>query len=312
MPRPLRQHAPGTFHFITSRCYQARFLLRPDARINAAILMWLARAQRHCPGILVYAIVVMSNHVHVLAQDTDGSLAKWTQYFFGNLAKSVNAIRGRTGAVWSRRHSSEPVLDPAALLERLVYIVANPAQSGLCRTHDEWPGILLFVPTAAPRHIDVSWFDAEHFKALCRVAAAESSPRPTAEDARITGTFTVHPLPVSDAADGPTRVMDSVVQREYEIAEDRRHAGSGFMTREAVLSQRWDAAPAAPKVSPRPLCHTTEPALRAQFRETYRAFVAAFRDAAAEWARGILTVEFPDWCYRPRGGLVRAPPLALG
>ncbi|HLM48624.1 MAG TPA: hypothetical protein VK458_32470, partial [Myxococcaceae bacterium] len=52
--------------------------------------------------------------------------------------------------------------------------------------------------------------------------------------------------------------------------------------------------------SARPLGHaSTRQALKA-LREQYRAFVAAFREAAARWRRGDFSARFPLFSFPPR------------
>ena len=54
------------------------------------------------------------------------------------------------------------------------------------------------------------------------------------------------------------------------------------------------------KRSPRPLGHaSTRQALR-ELREQYRAFVAAFREAATRWRWGDFTASFPLYSFPPR------------
>jgi len=60
MSRP-RQIVPGATVFVTRRCTQRQFLLKPSRLVNQVFLYCLAyAAARH--GILVHAFIVMSNH----------------------------------------------------------------------------------------------------------------------------------------------------------------------------------------------------------------------------------------------------------
>ncbi|WP_232536851.1 hypothetical protein [Cystobacter fuscus] len=63
------------------------------------------------------------------------------------------------------------------------------------------------------------------------------------------------------------------------------------------------------KRNPRPLGHaSTRQALR-QLREQYRAFVAAFREAAAQWMRGDFSAPFALYSFPPR--VVPRPPTRI-
>ncbi len=271
MGRPLRCHRPGTYHLLTSRCQQARFFFRPDARINRAVLVWLARAQERWPGVRVFAICVMSNHLHVLVEDVAGDLAAWSAYVLGNLARSVNRIRGREGQVFARRYSAEPVLDTEALLDRFAYIVCNPVQAGLCARAADWPGINLWSRSGQIER----WVTKR-------------------------GVFAIYPLPGMGS-----RGVTEVRERERGLGEARARAGLGVLGVARILAQRWQDRPTRPKRSPRPMCHAADRALREAFAEAHRAFVAAFREASARLREGFAGAVFPPWSYPPGRPLVR-------
>src|SRR4029077_18784069 len=66
-----------------------------------------------------------------------------------------------------------------------------------------------------------------------------------------------------------------------------------------VLRQRPQHRPARPERKPRPLCHTTQAALREENRERYRAFGVAFHEASGRWKAGDFHARFPDRAFRP-------------
>ena len=86
----------------------------------------------------------MSNHVHLLLSDARSQLSSFMEYFLGQLAKATNGLRKRSSPVFERRFSAEPVLDEAALKDRLLYLILNPVKAGLVEHHEQWPGICLY------------------------------------------------------------------------------------------------------------------------------------------------------------------------
>jgi hypothetical protein len=67
-----------------------------------------------------------------------------------------------------------------------------------------------------------------------------------------------------------------------------------------VREQHPHSRPERLKRSPRPLGHaSTRQALR-ELREQYRAFVSAFREAAARWRQGDFSARFPLFSFPPR------------
>jgi hypothetical protein len=247
----------------------------------------------------------MSNHLHLVVRDTKGLLAGWASYFLGNLARAVNGIRGRCGVVFERRYTATPVLDDAALLDRLVYVVTNPVRAGLCETSRHWPGVVLWARTEEPESREVSWID----HGPCRRARYRANKRgqapPDPERFRTSGALVLHPLVGH-------RVGEAIEARERDLAVERERSGRPAMTRAAVLAQDWDAAPRRPKRSPRPLCHASERSLRQAFVEGFREFVGAFRRASAEWRAGRRDVTFPPWSYPPGCPPVRLADARIG
>jgi len=66
-----------------------------------------------------------------------------------------------------------------------------------------------------------------------------------------------------------------------------------------VLKQRTHARPAPSEHQPRPPCHTSIPELLDAFRERYRIFVEAFRQASIRWRTGDPTAAFPESAIKP-------------
>jgi len=53
------------------------------------------------------------------------------------------------------------------------------------------------------------------------------------------------------------------------------------------------------KESPRPLCHANCPKVRQAFKEKYRAFVDAYREAVKRLKMGAILFTFPRYAYPP-------------
>ena len=160
--RPLRHLPPNTSWFVTSRCLQAQYLLRPDKEMTKRFGYWLGRALKRHPGIELFAAVQMSNHFHFVLKAATSELASFMAYFEANLAKAINQLRKRTGTVFHRRYSAEPILDEAAFDDRILYTVINPVRAGLVRSHEQWPGVILYSKTTVTDYT-FEWFDeAKH------------------------------------------------------------------------------------------------------------------------------------------------------
>lgn len=137
---PARPVFPGSFLFITRRCTQRQFVLRPDAETNNAFTYCLADAARRT-GVTVILSQMESNHHHTAAYDPLGQQVEFREHLHKMMAKSQNALRGRWENLWS---AEEPctveVMSAEDLLDKLVYIATNPVKDGLVEKVRHWPG----------------------------------------------------------------------------------------------------------------------------------------------------------------------------
>ena len=83
MGYPLRPLVPGTRYFVTMRCSEARFFLRPDADVNALSAYWLARANQRFPDIVLHGVMFMSNHLHLVVSDQGEATVEQAQQKIG-------------------------------------------------------------------------------------------------------------------------------------------------------------------------------------------------------------------------------------
>lgn len=141
MGRPIRMFEPDRLYFVTNRTLQGRLLLRPSAHVNQLVGGILARALHLFPQVELFAFVVMSNHIHLIARASGGALSAFMAYVEGNVARKVGHHHGWSGPFWHRRFSAEPILDDDVLLGRLMYIFGHGAKEGLVADPGEWPGL---------------------------------------------------------------------------------------------------------------------------------------------------------------------------
>lgn len=135
-----RRVVPGQYLFITRRCTQREFLLRPDEETNNAFVYLLAEAARRF-GMVVILSQMMSNHHHTVIYDPYGREVEFREHLHKMIARCQNALRGRWENLWS---AEEPctieVLSREALLDKLVYVATNPVKDGLVEKVHHWPG----------------------------------------------------------------------------------------------------------------------------------------------------------------------------
>ncbi|WP_437564069.1 transposase [Sorangium sp. So ce542] len=140
-----REIAAGATYLVTRRVLRRHFLLRPDAAINQLLVYALAVSTRRY-GVEVHALCAMSTHLHLVVTDVQGVLPRFLQYFHRLVALGTKVLREWEGPVWDHEATSVVrLMTPAAVVEKIAYVLANPVAAGLVRHATEWPGVKVHV-----------------------------------------------------------------------------------------------------------------------------------------------------------------------
>ncbi|WNG17931.1 transposase [Cystobacter fuscus] len=294
------------YYFVTSRCFQGRLLLRPSAEVNEVVGGVLARAVQQSAGTLrLYAFTFASNHFHLLVWARGAALAGFMQYLRANLSKKVGKLVDWSGGFWERRYSAEPVLDDTALVGRLRYVLAHGVKEGLVDRSAEWPGLTCLPQLLGPARRLFRWFNwtkrwskraSEDMAGEGRFALEWAEPVE----------LEVAPLPCWEGLkeEERQRAVRALVEQVEAEAQSR---GKPVLGESAVRAQHPHTRPEHLKRSPRPLGHASTRQALKELREQYRAFVAAFREAAAWWSRGdYFSALFPPFSFPPHVAPARA------
>jgi len=294
-PRPV---VPGRFLFITRRCTQRQFLLRPDAETNNTFTYCMADAAQRCEVDVVLS-QMMSNHHHGIVYDPHGREVEFREQFHKMFAKSQNALRGRWENLWA---SEEPcvieVVTRDDLLDKLVYVATNPVKDGLVEKVHHWPGpnfikALLtgkVIKTHRPKHF---------FR--------EAGPMPPELDLV---------LKLPDHFTGKAEFLAELRQRiaavEEQCARERQRTGRRVLGRRRVLRQSWRDTPTSrePRRGLRPRVAARNKWLRVMALLRNADWQAEYRAARATWLAG-LPAEFPPgtyWLKRFASVRVKPPP----
>jgi hypothetical protein len=88
----------------------------------------------------------LSNHTHwqlsVEGPNAANTLAKWTNYVFGESAKVAQAIHGLRGEIWeSKRYRLIEIIDEPRQRDRIKYTMAQGCAAGLVARPGHWPGL---------------------------------------------------------------------------------------------------------------------------------------------------------------------------
>lgn len=279
-----RQVLPRQFYLITRRCTQRQFLLRPDRPTNNAFLYCLIDAASRFE-IDVLLPCAMSNHYHVVIYDRAGRYPEFIEHFHKLLARSQNALRGRWENFWSSEQTSVvKLVDREAVLDKLVYVAANPVLGDLVERVHHWPGVsglsalLNGHPLRARRPL-------HFFRADGRMPDELEMP------------LTI-PSELGPIAEVVSELRDRVRHLELQRATERQRTGGRVLGRRAVLAQSWRDQPGTrePRRGLRPRVASPNKWARMEALLRDRAFVSEYTEARARWREGSATT-FPPGTY---------------
>ncbi len=136
-----RQVVPGATYLVSRRATQREFLLKPSALTNLIFKFVLAVAAARY-GVLIHAVCVMSNHLHMVITDPRACLPDFTHLLDGVLAKALNALHGRWESFWAPcSYSAVALASPEDIVDKIAYTLANPATADLVEHGRQWPGV---------------------------------------------------------------------------------------------------------------------------------------------------------------------------
>jgi len=278
-----RQVLRGTTYFLTRRCSQRQFLLRPDPVTNQLFDYVLAHtAALH--GILLHAYCVMSNHYHLVLTDPRAELPAFMQRLDGVLARALNALRGRREHFWnSEGYHALPLESAADVIHWSSYALANPVAAGLVRRARRWPG---------------------RWSRPSDIGSRRSVERPThffdqtRQEAKVVELALSAPPGFGSAKDFRRALEAALRTREREAAERR----ADFQGARRVLTQNPLARPSSREQfrKPVPKAASKDPELRRAHLRRLRSFLETYAEALERWRERRRLVVFPDGTYLMR------------
>ncbi len=284
LPRPI---LPNTRYLVTRRVAHRQFLLRPNETTNQIVLYAIAYAAM-VTGVLVHALVAMSNHIHPVVSDPLGKLPLFLQHFHRLVACCMNESIGRSEAFWSSDAPSIVALETDDdVIDKIAYAIANPVAAGLVEDPAEWPGVI--TPVCGIR-MEVSRPDVFFRKNGKMPASIELNVVPP----ELASCGDVHAV--------IARLRDALDEKLGVARTAVAESGRGFLGPDGVLSaSRSDSAS-----TPEPL-HTRRPRIAARRIERrkdaidrLRAFHSSYATALRAWRAGNRTVMFPPGTYAMR------------
>ncbi|TXD37309.1 hypothetical protein FRC98_11300 [Lujinxingia vulgaris] len=279
MTRP-RRHLPGQVVAITRRCFDRTFYLRPDDTMNAIALYVFANAAQTY-DIEIHALVVMSNHIHLIITDVKGRRSEFMRDAMCLISKARNRDLDRTDYLWEGGSYRETLLlDRDALERKLLYTWLNPLVDDLVERAHEWPGAKILP---------------------CNWGTSIKIPKPDVYFGRKSpdfARFTPQPPPGFNASDIPevtTHFETLLTEAEDDLIATRTQENRQVLGVEKILASSPFSKPKTP--SPRskiiPRFATRNAALLVAAIARHRAFLTAYDHQRHRWLKGKKRVEFP-------------------
>ena len=280
-----RQIIPGTSYLITRRCTQRQFLLVPTRRTVQIIRYCLAYAMSRT-GVLVHAVIFMSNHYHIIVTDPSGVLPAFVACLNKLIAKATNASLGRWENLWATEQASYVRLpDDEAILDKIAYVLCNPVQAGLVNKGHQWPGV---------RHGRFGSFPVARPEGFFR---ADGTMPESIE-------FVVTPPAFGGLAahEAQELIDQAVLEREAVERAKIIQQGRGFLGGRAVKNQNPFDSPRTdePRRQLSPRVATRKRWLREEVLGRCREFARAYREALVAWRAEVRSVVFPFGTYLMR------------
>jgi putative transposase len=261
------------------------FLLRPSA-IVSEVFEYVLAAKAKEYGIQLHSYCVLSNHWHCVLTDPNGRLPEFQRDLGSTVARALNAAHGRWESFWAPGSYSAVALQTAEdVLDKMAYVLANPAVAGLVRHGSEWPGLW-----SAPARIGAGPREVKRPDHYFRDEG--SSPRSAPLEL-------VCPAGFASVDELRRRLTEALIEREARAAQELAEERRSFMGVRRVLAQRPFArpAPGEPRRGLRPRVASRDKWKRLEAIGRLKTFLAEYREAWRAFKAGVRATVFPEGTY---------------
>lgn len=130
MPRRPRSISPGCPVHVLQRGVNRRSTFRQAKDFRSYLAALLETSAKY--GVSIHAYVLMTNHVHVLANpEREDSISRMMQQLGRKYVRYFNNEHGRTGTLWEGRFRSSVIGTDRYLFACYRYIEMNPVRAGM-------------------------------------------------------------------------------------------------------------------------------------------------------------------------------------
>ncbi|MBU1245275.1 transposase [Myxococcota bacterium] len=274
-----------TSYLITRNTSERRYYLRPSQELLEAILYCLADAQAQHP-VQIHAFCAMSNHIHVVLTDHDGTAPLFVQAMNQNIARYVNCSLRRFGAMWEGGARPNYCVLPESgdILDKVVYTLTNPVKAGLIPQHHLWPGAISSI--------------AQISKGRITTKRPKKFFSKTDDPVLLTRDLILTPVPGAEVMgheDYGRYLAQRVAEVEVAIATEREAKGLRWLGRKACLKINPFDAPTTPwkRFTRNPKVSSKHEEARNAWIARLKRFIVPYDGAKKEFRAGNRDTPFP-------------------
>ena len=309
-----RFYKHGDTCLVTNRLAQGLPFV-PNAYINALVYGAVARACALNPGIAVCAFEFLQNHFHfvVYIESDAKEMASWLHDLDDELARIVKTLLGKSNLkVWAQRPHVAVLGDAGAVIRELSYVFLNSVEANFCKDASDWIGVNSYRFLFSPNAEQHKWVRTCKLNQLPNKGfTARDIKRLHARWLKQSGkifTLVVKPYiwkkmfkQVRELTDEQVRelILEEIARGEAQCGRDRRSSRRLLAEPEELSRQNPYKHYTPSKRGRRVYCICTDPELRQQFIELYKAFCETCVAVWQAWKRGDFSQKYPPGAFLP-------------
>lgn len=168
MPRRAREKSnTGIYHLMLRGNNKQKLFGEDEDRLKFIEIMQYYKTISH---YYLYSYCLMDNHVHLLLQETDESLAQVIKRLSSSYVRWYNKKYERCGHLFQERFKSEVVENDVYFLTVLRYIHQNPIKAGIANEIDayRWSSYLEYIHVHRITDVDfaLNFFSSDRMQAI--------------------------------------------------------------------------------------------------------------------------------------------------
>ncbi len=302
MAQPLRIEHPDTVYFITSKTIGGRLWFIHNSRLEHHVLSYLARYQE-LYGVILYGFIFMGNHYHMVAKFPQANKADFFRSFNAMFAKLVNSYVDNfdSGKLWSRRYTDQQLPRNEDIEHWWLYCTLNPVTSGLTQNLSSYKSYNSVFDVIRNRKRIFYVFEKskynEHLRRKGHACKNDFITRHHLTFSRLPG------LESMTEKEFRKVLTDKIEQRRIQEVENRRQAGKGFASPQALRITQVGSKPhgslGLQKNTARPIVLSLCLKTRQRYLDKYNSVRKVYQRASIDLRNGNSQAIFPCGTYKP-------------